>query len=102
MEDVDPKEVFDKKDQLALIDVREPDEYTGELGHVPGARLLSLGDLGQKFNEIPQDKTVVFICRSGGRSGKAAAYAKEKGLTDCYNMDGGMLRWNDESLETER
>ncbi len=99
--DVSPDEVYEKRLSLTLIDVRRPDEYVGELGHAPGAALLTLDFLPQKIHELAQDKTIVFICRSGGRSAQATAFALENGFTDVYNMSGGMLLWNQMQLETQ-
>ena len=101
VEDVQPDEVFAKRDRLHLIDVRRPDEFSGELGHAPGATLLTLDTLPENMEKIPKDKTVVFICRSGGRSGNATAMAKDQGFANVYNMKGGMLLWNEMGLETE-
>ena len=99
--DVTPQEVMDRKEDLYLIDVRRPDEWEGELGHVAGSELLTLDFLPQKIAELPKDKTIVFICRSGNRSGQAAQFAQENGFEDVYNMQGGMLLWNELNLETE-
>lgn len=99
--DVLPQEVNSLKPRLKLIDVRRPDEFEGELGHIPGAELLTLDFLPQKMDEIPQDIPVVFICRSGNRSAHAAQFALDNGWTNCFNMQGGMLLWNELQLETE-
>jgi rhodanese-related sulfurtransferase len=99
--DIDPQELWQKKDQVMVIDVRRPDEFTGELGHVPGAKLMVLDSLPQSIGEVPKDKTVVFVCRSGGRSGRAAQFARAQGLVSVFNMSGGMLKWNDLGLEVE-
>ena len=99
--DVTPTELNQKKSQVVIIDVREPDEFTGELGHIPGAQLISLNHLAAKSEKIPKDKTVVFVCRSGGRSGKATAWALGAGWSNVFNMKGGMLLWNDLHLPTE-
>lgn len=99
--DVSPEEVLEKKDQLVLIDVRRPDEYVGELGHIPGAKLLTLDHLPQKINSLPKNETIVFVCRSGGRSGRATAFAKENGFSNVYNMKGGMILWNQLGFEVE-
>lgn len=100
--DVAAQEVLEKKDQVVLIDVREPFEYTGDLGHVAGTTLISVGELPARLNEIPKDKVVVFICRSGNRSAHAAAYVLDQGYSTVYNMAGGMLMWNQLMLPTER
>lgn len=101
VEDVSPDEVFAKRTSVALIDVRRPDEYTGELGHVPGSKLITLDTLPDNLSKVPKDTTVVFICRSGGRSARATALAKDQGFEHVYNMKGGMLLWNEMGLETE-
>jgi rhodanese-related sulfurtransferase len=101
VEDVDPQEIWEQKSQLTLIDVRRPDEFTGELGHAPGAKSLVLDTLPQHIDKLPKDSTIVFICRSGNRSGKATAFAKANGFSHVYNMKGGMLLWNELGLAVE-
>ena len=100
--DVTPKEVLDQSSELTLIDVREVLEFTGELGHVPGAQLVVLSSLPEKIKSIPREKTIVFLCRSGGRSAQASSFAKANGFSDVYNMQGGMLLWNQLQLPTEK
>lgn len=101
VENVHPEEVLKLKESLRLIDVRRPDEFEGELGHIPGAELMVLDTLPSRLSELPKDQTVVFICRSGGRSGQATAFAKDHGFQEVYNMAGGMLLWNQLGLEVE-
>lgn len=95
---VTPKDVMKLKDGI-LIDVRMPDEYIGELGHIERARLITLGPELENFLKTA-DKTlpIIFICRSGARSGKATASALALGFENVYNMEGGMLAWNSLSL----
>ncbi len=99
--DIEPMELVDKKDQVALIDVRQPDEFTSDLGHIPGAKLIVLDTLPEHIQEIPKDKTVVFVCRSGGRSARATSFALENGFEHVYNLKGGMILWNELHFETE-
>jgi hydroxyacylglutathione hydrolase len=99
--DVDPKELVKKKDEVVVIDVRQPEEFTGELGHIPGSKLIVLDTLPEHLDELPKNKTIVFVCRSGGRSARAAAYALSEGFKDVYNLKGGMLLWNELHLPTE-
>ena len=99
--DVFPEEVNEKKGQITVVDVRTPEEYTGELGHIPGSRLIPLDTLMDHIQDLKQHQTLVFVCRSGGRSAKATAIAMEQGFGSVYNMKGGMLLWNQMSLETE-
>lgn len=92
----------DLKDYDLLIDVRRPDEYTGELGHIKGAKLVTLGEeLTNFLNSTPKDKKILFICRSGMRSSTATREALEKGFSHPVNMAGGMIEWREKKLKTE-
>lgn len=102
IEDVTPQEVLEAAKELILIDVREISEYNGELGHAPNSELMVLSSLPAKIKSLPKDKPIVFICRSGGRSAQAAAFAKSEGYTQVYNMTGGMLLWNQLLFPTEK
>lgn len=99
--DVDPREVSQMTNEVHLIDVRQPEEFKGELGHIPGSRLLVLDNLEEQISTLPKDKPIVFVCRSGSRSARAAAYALSQGLMSVYNLKGGMLLWNDLHLPTD-
>ena len=87
---------------VRLVDVREPDEYTGELGHVPGAELVPLAQIDAASEAWDRTLPLVLICRSGARSGRAAAALVAKGFTRPINMTGGMLAWNACSFPVER
>lgn len=100
--EVNPKEVFTKakEEGYTLIDVRSDEEFNGELGHVPGSNLITLGpDLEKWVSEQDKDQKIIFICRSGNRSGQATNYMLENGFKDVLNMTGGMLLWNELGLE---
>jgi rhodanese-related sulfurtransferase len=73
-----------------LLDVREDDEWAA--GHAPGARHIPLGQLGARAGEVPQDELVYVICRSGGRSAKAAQALAGAGWR-AVNVAGGMQDW---------
>jgi rhodanese-related sulfurtransferase len=96
--DVEPAEVLESSAQLKLIDVREADEYVGELGHAAAAELIVLNTIPEKIDSLSKNVSIVFICRSGGRSAQATAFAISKGFTTVYNMRGGMLAWNHQQL----
>jgi hydroxyacylglutathione hydrolase len=100
--DVGPQEVIENAAALELIDVREESEFVGELGHIHGAKLVILSTIPEKIKSLPKDKTIVFVCRSGGRSAQAASFAHKEGFTDVYNMQGGMILWNQLNLPTEK
>jgi rhodanese-related sulfurtransferase len=76
--------------EAVLIDVRRGHEW--EEGHLPGARQIEVNDLTAQADSIPKDRTVVFYCRSGNRSGMAAAAFREAGY-DAHNMAGGITAW---------
>jgi len=88
------------KDTIALIDVRSPEEYAG--GHIAGAKLIPLSELGGRIAEIPRDKPVVFYCRSGHRSGNALDVVKDAGLMLPRHLGGGILAWTGAGLPTTR
>lgn len=73
-----------------LIDVRTPEEFAS--GHIPGAVNISVDELAQRLNEIPQDKPVVLYCRSGNRSNQAAQILERAGYTQIYDL-GGIITW---------
>ncbi len=86
------------KNQLQVVDVRGADEYTGELGHISEAELIVLDTIPDHLEKFNKDKTIVLVCRSGGRSARASAFLIEQGFKNIYNMRGGMLLWNQQQL----
>lgn len=101
LKEIAPEELAKRVSDVHIIDVRRPDEYTGELGHIAGSRLLVLQTLPEHIDELPKDEPIVFVCRSGMRSAQATAFAIEHGFQHVYNMKGGMIRWNDLGLPVE-
>ncbi|MBV9773669.1 MAG: molybdopterin-synthase adenylyltransferase MoeB [Gemmatimonadetes bacterium] len=87
---------LDRGEKLTIIDVREPHEW--EIGNLEehGARLIPLGQLPDRINEIGQGEEVVLHCRSGGRSGKALEYLREHGYDNLLNLKGGILAWSED------
>jgi sulfur-carrier protein adenylyltransferase/sulfurtransferase len=96
--DVDPQVLHAHLGEVPIIDVREPSEFTGELGHIPGATLVPLATLESAAKEWDREKDVVIVCRSGGRSAKASRQLVELGFTRVMNMRGGMLAYNAANL----
>ncbi|MBL7666268.1 MAG: rhodanese-like domain-containing protein [Bacteriovoracaceae bacterium] len=95
------KKIDDVKN-YRLIDVRRPDEFTGELGHIPGAELVTLGpNLVQFLEEQDKDEKILFICRSGQRSANATLMALDMDYNDVANLEGGMILWNQLGLPKE-
>lgn len=83
-----------------VLDVRTPAEYAQ--GHVPGAVLLPLQDLPARLNEVPEDRRVYVICRSGSRSAQASQVLSDGGRGNVYNVDGGMVAWEAAGFPTTR
>lgn len=89
-----PHELNEKlkdKQKFILIDVRQPEEFKN--GHVPGAKLIPLGELSRRLNELPKDKEIACICASGSRSSSAARMLAKQGYT-VMNVRGGMYLWS--------
>lgn len=93
--DLSPTEVKARWDEFdEVIDVRRESEWNGELGHINGAIMSTLQtDFKNKVKQLDPDKKYLFVCRSGGRSTKAAQMAIASGVQEVYNLAGGMLEW---------
>jgi len=87
------KDMLDRKDDIFLIDVREPNEY--EIVSIPGATLIPKGEFltGAALEKLPQDKRIVLHCKSGARSAEALAVVKNAGFSDAVHVGGGVLAW---------
>jgi len=86
--------------EVLVLDVREAEEYAGELGHIEGSRMLPLRHLVQGIAEVCDDKDqhIVTVCRAGMRSASAAAILTAMGFRQVENLSGGMLAWTDAGL----
>lgn len=82
---------------VPLIDVRQPDEY--EEAHVPGAVLIPLGEVPDRLAELPTGDELLIICKSGGRSMKAAEFLGTQGIV-AVNVAGGTMAWIDAGKAT--
>jgi sulfur dioxygenase len=87
-----------------LLDVREPEEFVGPLGHVGGSLLVPLDALAGRLPKLLgyHDHEVVVICRAGARSASAAAILQRAGFTRVRNLAGGMLHWARAGLPVQR
>ncbi|HVJ11867.1 MAG TPA: MBL fold metallo-hydrolase [Burkholderiales bacterium] len=86
---------------VQIVDVREPDEFNGPLGHVPGARLIPLGKLNERSVELKKAEPLVIVCRSGARSAQATVLLGKAGFEKVANLSGGMLRWRAQRFSVE-
>jgi rhodanese-related sulfurtransferase len=82
-----------------LLDVREPEEF--RLGHITGAKLIPLGELTRRMQEVPKGREIVCICASGHRSMPAARKLKAAGYI-ASSMKNGMIAWRRAKLPTNK
>jgi rhodanese-related sulfurtransferase len=94
MEVILPEDIrkrLERGEALNLIDVREPDEVAE--GMIAGAKHIPLGELPERYKEIADNGEIIFVCRSGNRSGRACEYMQSLGYSGLKNMTGGMLAY---------
>jgi rhodanese-related sulfurtransferase/rubrerythrin len=86
----------DKKGEFLLLDVRQPEEYIA--GHIPGAKLIPLGELEARQGELERNKKIITYCRAGHRSMAAAIALCGLGFKDVHHLKGGLLNWRYEAI----
>jgi rhodanese-related sulfurtransferase len=88
----DVRQVYDQRDRLQIVDVREP--YEWEAGRIEGALHLPLNQLmaGREQGKLDPDRPVILVCRSGNRSELATMMLQARGY-DAQNLEGGMEAW---------
>ena len=99
--EIQPNVLEEYLGRVTVIDVRETDEFSGAFGHILGAKLVPLGSLVTRLEELPKDKPLVMVCRSGARSSQATVLLKNKGIAKVANLAGGMLRWRAQRFPVE-
>lgn len=100
-DEVSPGEARERLQQgSVLVDVREPAEWTS--GHAPGAVHIPLGQLPARLGELPRDRELITVCRSGHRSAQAATLLRGAGYGRVRNLKGGMSAWAAGGLPVER
>jgi molybdopterin/thiamine biosynthesis adenylyltransferase/rhodanese-related sulfurtransferase/molybdopterin converting factor small subunit len=88
------KERLDRGEPIVVVDVREPQEY--QINRIPGSRLIPLGELPQRYEELDQNAAIVCQCKSGMRSAKAAGFLRSIGFKNVRNLSDGILGWIDQ------
>lgn len=89
-------------DRLALVDVREPEEFVAPPGHLPGARNVPLGDVAARSGELAAlGSPVVVVCKTDRRSARAAATLLAAGLPDVTVLRGGTDAWHEHGFGLE-
>lgn len=82
-------QVWSQEHDAVIIDVREPFEWA--MGTLPGAELIGLGSLFTRIDELDRDRPILFICRTGNRSGVAAGLLAQRGFKEVANLTGGLV-----------
>ena len=99
IEAVQVKESLGKKGAPLVLDVRQPEEYRA--GHIVGSKLIPLGELGRRIKELPSNREIVCVCRSGNRSSTATHQLQAAGYR-VANLRGGMIAWNRAGLPVKK
>jgi sulfur dioxygenase len=99
--EIDGRWVEEHLGEIELVDVREPEEFSGPLGHIRGARLLPLATLAEGTPSLAPDRPIVTVCRAGGRSAQATVILQRAGFAQVANLAGGMLRWRAQGFPVE-
>ena len=89
----DLKTKLDAKEDIFVLDVREPHEY--QIANL-GAKLIPLGDLPARVGELDKNAEIVVHCKSGGRSQKAAEFLAQNGFKNVQNLAGGITAWSND------
>lgn len=88
------KHKMDAREPFELIDVREKFEY--EIARIDGAKLIPLGEIAQRADELQGDRPIVVHCHSGRRSAEAVRLLQQRGFGNIYNLQGGIDAWSDQ------
>jgi sulfur dioxygenase len=91
--EVEPIWIAEHRTAVIVLDVRDIAELTGELGRIPNSLHIPLGELRARLADVPRDRPVVPVCRSGRRSAQATVILEKAGFHDVANLAGGMIRW---------
>jgi len=98
VEEITPTELkarLDAGDDIQLIDVRQPEEFA--FAKIEGAKLIPLGELMSRMNEIDPNRDTVISCKTGIRSARAVEFLQHAGFTGSLkNLRGGITAWSNE------
>jgi rhodanese-related sulfurtransferase len=81
-----------------ILDVRQPEEWLDH--HIPGSTLIPLGELPARLSELPEDKEILVVCRSGNRSAEGRDILLEAGFEQVTSMAGGLTEWRSAGYPT--
>lgn len=96
------QQAIDNTESLQLVDVRTLEEFRA--GHLPNAKNICVtdDDFQEKVAGLDKDRPIYVYCRSGKRSAKAAKILREMGFTEIYDMDGGILNWEESDYQVQK
>lgn len=81
-------------ENFLLLDVREPDELA--IASIPWAVAIPMDEVPARIAELPKDKPIAVLCRSGARSGRVTEFLNQNGYPNAANVAGGILAWSRE------
>jgi rhodanese-related sulfurtransferase len=93
------RNMIDTKQTHLVLDVRQPHEY--QSGHISGAKLIPLNELANRMRQLPKDRPIIAVCRSGSRSVHATRMLTEAGY-QVENLRGGMIAWQAAGFPTKK
>jgi rhodanese-related sulfurtransferase len=85
---------MDAGEPFELIDVREPFEY--EIARIDGAKLIPLGEIAERLDELQREQPIIIHCHSGKRSAQAVGLLQQRGFAKVYNLEGGIDAWSEQ------
>ncbi len=88
------KQKMNDGETFELIDVREPFEY--EIARIDGAKLIPLGEIAERTDELQREQPIIVHCHSGRRSAQAVRLLQQRGFRNVYNLEGGIDAWSDQ------
>lgn len=94
------KEMMDSDEDILLFDVRSQAEFMQ--GIIEGGEFMPMHTVPVKLNDLPDDKTIVFYCRSGARSGQVCGYVMQNTNLEPINLRGGIISWYQSGFEVIR
>lgn len=94
--EIAPASLEEVSARVTIVDVRDPDELVGRLGALARSVSIPLAQLGARVAELPADRPIVTVCRSGARSAQAAVLLARRGRSEVASLAGGLLRWRAE------
>jgi len=97
---VEAKALIESKKDLAIIDVRSPEELVH--GSIPGAKLIPFTELAKGRASLPEGRPLLLVCAVGGRSYAVGRYFSGNGYREIYNLEGGISAWKAAGLPLAR